>query len=174
VWPDPSGKPIPKGLFKDQVTNKLVLGIGFAAKTESSPEELKQIVDNLLGIAELTGKLLQKTVQPGVGNRNQAAAEPSLAGTTWTGKEKVGGLDCNLSFEFQANGKVSVNKGSLSFQGTYTQKGSQVTVVLRTYEFSGVMVDVTPTTYQGTINGNAFTGQGQDSAGTWTFNVTKK
>jgi len=85
----------------------------------------------------------------------------NLAGTTWTGSENLNGYG-KLTFKFLANGKAVMIDSQSTVQGSYTMTGNQVTIQL-----PGVAV------YQGTINGDAFTGTGKDDTRTWSFNVTK-
>jgi hypothetical protein len=92
-----------------------------------------------------------------------AVAGPQLAGTTWSGKEKVQGYG-SVTFRFGANGKATMIDSRETVHGSYTVNGNRVTITL-----PNVAV------YEGTINGNTFSGQGHcDTLGSWDFTTSKQ
>ncbi len=138
---------------------------------DSNSQELRQLIETLFGKADLVNQML--------GNQGQAApipapvpvpapapapipapvVMPNLVNTTWNGSENLGGYG-KLSFQFKANGQAVMIDAKNTIPGTYTVNGNQVTIAL-----PGAAV------YQGTVNGNVFSGTGKDNTRTWTFSV---
>jgi hypothetical protein len=56
-------------------------------------------------------------------------AAPQLVGTNWSGKENLGSYG-KLTLKFLANGKAVMIDSQSTVEGTWTQTGKQVTIVL--------------------------------------------
>ena len=87
------------------------------------------------------------------------AGNGDLTGTSWGGKETLPSYG-PLSFQFQANGQVTMTDKDGNSQGKYQKQGNNITI-----QFDG-------STYNGTINGNAMQGTATNGMNNWNWNVT--
>jgi hypothetical protein len=92
-----------------------------------------------------------------------AQSPSSLAGSTWSGSENLGGFG-KLTFVFKDQQNAIMVDAKATVGGTYVVNGSNVTI-----RFKNCV-------YTGTLNGNVLTGsaqytEGQGSNFTWTWNV---
>jgi hypothetical protein len=92
-----------------------------------------------------------------------SAAKKDLANTTWAGSETLGGFG-RLTFQFGANGQVTMIDAKETSHGSYTVQNNNVT--LRFYD--GTVI------YTGVINGSTLNGTAQNGESTWSFSVVKQ
>jgi opacity protein-like surface antigen len=94
-----------------------------------------------------------------------ASAQPvsSLAGTTWTGKENLGGYG-KLTFQFLDNGRVIMIDNDGRTEGKYVQKGNEVLLVFHNDSVA----------YLGKINGQVITGEAANAKVRWVWEVRRQ
>jgi hypothetical protein len=120
-------------------------------------------VPSTMPLAKLAPAVTTSSAGNGSANPVAPVVAHQIAGTSWTGRENLGGYS-NLLFRFEAGGRVTMIDARSTVQGTYTQTGNQVSL-----QFPSVRAS-----YQGTINGTALSGQGSNVSGeTWAFSVSK-
>jgi hypothetical protein len=140
--------------------NQLVLRL-YHNLPDSNPQELRALFQQLVGKMNQANALLAGggIQQPGF---NQGVGQlSSLAIGTWTGTENLQGFG-KITFQLMPNGKAIMVDAQNTVPGSWVANGNQVTINLGKYA-----------TYQGTILGNTFSGQGISATSTWAFNTTK-
>jgi hypothetical protein len=91
------------------------------------------------------------------------SAGVNLAGTTWSGSEQLTGFG-KLTFRFHANHRAIMQDTSGTSEGSWDQKGSQVTLRFA----QGRVV------YRGTLRGSTLAGTAGNGHGAWTWRVARQ
>jgi hypothetical protein len=91
---------------------------------------------------------------------NPNAAKTDLTGTTWGGKETRPGFG-PLSFQFAANGQVTMTANGTTVQGKYERQDTAIAL-----SFDGGII------YNGSISNNTMQGNARSGMTQWTWNLT--
>ncbi len=127
---------------------------GLQKLLQDPDEDVRRVASNAL--ERIQGVVPPRPVEPPpVGN--------TVAGTTWSGTENLSGFG-KLAFRFEPDGKAVMIDAQSTVNGSWAQKGDEVTITFKNC------------VYIGAIQGQTMTGNARytvDSNTSWTFSLTR-